>query len=170
MERTIRLKSYLPYRPEMVWKALTDARTMGKWFMENDIKPLLGYEFTFKMAPQKGWDGITHCRIIELEPVQRIAYTYQGSASGEKTLACAGIHSEAADKVAKGIFTELDTVLRFTLETTCGGTLLKVEHSGYRGLKLVIVSLVMGWGWKKQLRKKLPLVLAQIANEEAADK
>jgi uncharacterized protein YndB with AHSA1/START domain len=167
MERTIRLKSFLPYKAEIVWQALTDAQTLGKWFMENDIKPLLGYEFTFKMAPQKGWDGITHCQITELEPLQTIAYTYKGTASGEKTLACAGIHSEKADKVAKGIFTELDTVLRFTLEPTCGGTILKMEHSGYRGLKLVLVSLVMGWGWKKQLQKKLPAVLAKMATEEA---
>jgi hypothetical protein len=42
-----------------------------------------------------------------------------------------------------------------------------MEHSGYRGLKLVLVSLVMGWGWKKQLQKKLPAVLAKMATEEA---
>jgi uncharacterized protein YndB with AHSA1/START domain len=162
MQRTIHIKHYLPYKPEQVWLALTDASILGKWFMENDFKPVLGYKFTFKMAAQKGWDGITYCQVIELEPLHQLAYTYKGNASGEKALACAGIHSETADKAAKGIFTELDTVLRFTLEPTCGGTLLKMEHSGYRGLKLVIVSLIMQMGWKKQLKKKLPAVLERL--------
>ena len=91
--------------------------------------------------------------------------TYQGFASGEKTLACAGIHSEIADSAAKGIFAELDTVLEFTLEPTCGGTILNMEQSGYKGLKMVIVSLVMGMGWKKQLFKKLPVVLEKMKKE-----
>jgi uncharacterized protein YndB with AHSA1/START domain len=169
MKRTIRIKSVLPYKPELVWQAITDAKLLGKWFMENDFEPLMNREFTFHMAAQKGWDGITHCKVIELEAGKKIAYTYQGFASGEKTLACAGIHSEAADKVGKGIFAELDTVLKFTLEPTCGNsTILYMEHSGYKGLKLVIVSLVMGMGWKKQLHKKLPRVLEQMAKEEIA--
>ncbi len=166
MERTIELKVHLPYKTEHVWLALTDSKLLGKWFMENDFKPELNHEFTFHMPPQKGWDGITYCKVEELEPLKRIAYSYRGKASGEKTLSCAGIHSESADKVAKGIFTELDTFLRFTLTPICGGTTLTMNHSGYKGFKLVIVSYVMGMGWKKQLRKKLPVVLDKIAKDE----
>jgi len=166
MQRTIRLNSFLPYPADQVWQALTDSGLLGKWFMKNDIQPQLGYEFTFNMAPQKGWDGITHCRITELDPLKHIAYTYRGEASGEKALACAGIHSDTADKITKGIFTQLDTVLSFTLSPTCGGTMLLMEHSGYKGLKLVIVSLIMGMGWKKQIRKKLPAVLEKLSKEE----
>jgi uncharacterized protein YndB with AHSA1/START domain len=159
VERTIRLKTVLPYPPEKVWEALTDAKLLGTWFMANDIKPELHHYFTFRMAPQKGWDGITHCEITDIQPLKRIAYRYSGEATGEKALACAGIHSDTADKVTKGIFARLDTVLHFTLEPTCGGTILRLEHSGYRGLKLVIISFIMQLGWKKQLNKKLPKVL-----------
>jgi len=162
MTRTIRLKKFYPYKPELLWRALIDANLLSKWFMENDIEPVEGHEFTFRMAPQKGWDGITYCTVIEVENLHKISYTYQGFASGEKALACAGIHSEVADSAAKGIFAELDTVLKFTLEPTCGGSILKMEQSGYKGLKMVIVSLVMGMGWKKQLFKKLPAVLERI--------
>ena len=162
MNRTIHLKQVLPYPPEVVWRTLTDADLLGKWFMQNDIKPILGHEFTFRMAPQKGWDGITYCEVIAVEPEKHIAYTYRGKASGEKTLACAGIHSETADKAAKGIFAELDTILSFTLEPTCGGTILKLQHSGYKGLKMAIISLVMRMGWKKQLGKKLPALLQKM--------
>jgi uncharacterized protein YndB with AHSA1/START domain len=164
MQRTIKLKKCFPYPVESLWKALTDPALLGKWFMKNDLQPTLHHEFTFRMAPQKGWDGITHCRIVELDPFKKIAYTYKGTATGEKTLACANIHSDKAAALAKGIFTELDTVLKFTLESTCGGSCLTLEHSGYKGLKLIIVSFVMGMGWKKQLRKKLPVVLQQISN------
>ncbi len=162
MTRTIRLKKFYPYKPELLWQAVTDANLLGQWFMGNDIEPIEGHEFTFRMAPQKGWDGITYCTITEIDNLHKIAYTYQGFASGEKTLACAGIHSEIADSAAKGIFAELDTILKFTLEPTCGGTILKMEQSGYKGLKMVIVSLVMGMGWKKQLFKKLPAVLEKM--------
>jgi uncharacterized protein YndB with AHSA1/START domain len=159
MTRTIKLKTVLPFAPEKVWLALTDSKLLGSWFMENDIEPTPGHYFTFRMAPQKGWDGITHCEIIAVEPQRHIAYTYRGEATGEKALACAGIHADSASKMAKGIFTKLDTIVSFTLEPTCGGTILSLEQSGYKGLKLVIISLIMQMGWKKQLKKKLPKVL-----------
>jgi len=162
MTRTIKLKTVLPYSPEKVWAALTDAKLLGSWFMENDIKPEAGYYFTFRMKPQKGWDGITHCEVIAVEPNKHISYTYRSEATGEKALACAGIHSDTADKLTKGIFTRLDTVLSFSLEPTCGGTILTMEHSGYKGLKLVLISYIMQMGWKKQLRKRLPKVLEQL--------
>ena len=165
MTRTIKLKTVLPYSQETVWKALTDAKLLGSWFMENNIEPVQGHYFTFRMKPQKGWDGITHCEVIAVESPKHIAYTYRGEATGEKALACAGVHSDTADKLTKGIFTKLDTMLRFSLEPTCDGTILRLEHSGYKGFKLVIISLIMQMGWKKQLNKKLPKVLSQM-NEE----
>lgn len=165
MTRTIKLKTVLPYEQERVWQALTEPKWLGSWFMENDIEPTKGHYFTFRMKPQKGWDGITHCEVIDVTPQERIAYTYCGEATGEKALACAGIHSDNADKLTRGIFTKLDTVLSFRLEPTCGGTILHLEHSGYKGLKLAIISLIMQMGWKKQLSKKLPKVLERMSNE-----
>jgi hypothetical protein len=53
-------------------------------------------------------------------------------------------------------------VLSFKLVPTCGGTLPDMEHSGYKGLKLVIISMIMQMGWKKQLGNKLPKTLAQM--------
>lgn len=133
--------------------------------MENDIEAKQGHYFRFRMKPQKGWDGITHCEIISVDPGTHIAYTYRGEATGEKALACAGVHSDTADQITKGIFTKLDTILSFTLEPTCGGTILYMQQSGYKGLKLVIISFIMQMGWKKQLRKKLPKMLARMSNE-----
>lgn len=162
MKRNVQLKTFLPHPPGKVWQALTDPAILGAWFMKNNIWPEPGHYFTFQMAPQKGWDGVTHCEIIAVEPLQHISYTYRGEATGEKALACAGIHSNTADKMTKGIFTKLDTILSFTLEPTPGGTLLLMEHAGFKGLKLVIISMIMQMGWKKQLEKKLPKVLERM--------
>ncbi|MNK07115.1 hypothetical protein D3C87_250250 [compost metagenome] len=162
MDRTIKLDIFLPYDRDLVWRALTDADLLGKWFMLNNIKAETGHYFTFRMKAQKGWDGITHCEIISAIPRQYLAYTYRGEATGEKALACAGIHSDKADKLTKGIFTKLDTVLSFSLEPTCDGTLLMVKQSGYKGIKLVLISFIMEMGWKKQLRKKLPNLLQKL--------
>jgi uncharacterized protein YndB with AHSA1/START domain len=164
MKRTIRIKINLPYSQEQVWQALTTPSSLGEWFMKNDFQPQIGHEFTFRMAPQKGWDGITYCKVLTINPLQNISFTYKGQATGEKTLACAGIHSEIADKAAKTFFTQLDTVVTFTLTPTCGGTLLELHHSGFSGLKLYLVSFVMAMGWKKQLRKKLPKLLEKSAH------
>ena len=90
MTRTIKLNAVLPHSQEKVWKALTDPKWLGSWFMENNIEPIKGHYFTFRMKPQKGWDGITHCEIIKVEPQKLISYTYRGEATGEKALACAG--------------------------------------------------------------------------------
>jgi uncharacterized protein YndB with AHSA1/START domain len=137
--------------------------------MENDFEPILNREFTFRMAPQKGWDGITHCKVTELEPMKKIAYTYSGSASGEKALACAGIHSETADKATKNLFTKLDTRLAIELEPTCGGTILKLTHSGFKGFVQVIISFIFGKGWKKQVKIRLPKVLQEMQGTPAVE-
>jgi uncharacterized protein YndB with AHSA1/START domain len=169
MQRTIRLERLIPYAPERVWHALTDCDTLGRWFMPTTtFAPRLGHAFTFQMKPQRGWDGTTYCQITELEPLRRIAYTYQGSATGEKTLACANVDSEMAKSAAKGIFTELDTVLSFTLtpEVTCGGidqTRLLLEHTGFKGAKLMIVSLVLGYGWRTSVLPRLDTELARMS-------
>lgn len=159
MTRNIILKTVLPFPVAQVWTALTDASLLGQWFMQNDLLAVAGHEFTFRMAPQKGWDGITHCTIITVVPERQLIYTYSGEATGEKALACAGIHSDKADQLTKGIFARLDTVLEFTLEPTCGGTILRMKHSGYKGLKMVLISYIMQIGWKKKLKYKLPEVL-----------
>jgi uncharacterized protein YndB with AHSA1/START domain len=165
MHRTIRFNRYFPYPVSKVWNALTNAQLLGEWFMENDFEPTLNHEFTFRKEPQPGWNGITYCKVIEVNSFRSIAYTYCGTAGGEKALACAGIHSDLADATVKGMFTELDTILRFTIEPKDSGTYLKLEHSGFKGFKLVIISFIMGWGWKKLLRK-LETLLQQTDKQE----
>lgn len=163
MQRNIRIERVFPYAPAQVWKAITEPRALGAWFMENDFESRLHHEFKFRMKPQRGWDGLTHCEVLELEPMHRVAFSYRGEATGEKTLACAGIRNDTAAKAAKGIFTQLDTVLSFTLapERLCDGTehsRLVLEHTGFRGFGLVVVSFVMDFGWRSVLKRLTPVL------------
>ena len=166
MKRTIVIEKVLSHSRELVWQALTDSRVLGRWLMENDFEPKLHHAFTFRMKPQRGWDGLTHCEVIELEPPRRVAYTYRGEATGEKPLACAaavGLVSEGVERKArgagKGVFAKLDTVLRLTLTPESGPagerTRLRLEHEGFEGVKLVAVSVVMGMGWKHRVLPRL---------------
>ncbi len=61
------------------------------------------------------------------------------------------------------MFAELDTVLSFTLiAKPDGGTTLKLDHTGFKGFKLVLVSFIMGMGWKKSVLPRLgPTLVGQ---------
>jgi uncharacterized protein YndB with AHSA1/START domain len=163
MTRTLRIDRVLPHSPERVWQAVSDREMLAAWFMDNDFEPTLGRRFTFRMKPQRGWDGVTHCEVIEFAPPHRLAFSYRGRATGEKALACAGLNPAAA-KAGRGIFAELDTVLRFSVaaERSAAGeeqTRLRLEHSGFRGIKGALVSVIMGFGWRKLLDRRLPAAL-----------
>jgi uncharacterized protein YndB with AHSA1/START domain len=117
----------LPHPPEKVWRALTDSNLLTKWIMSNDMKPVVGHKFTFRAEPTPWWDGIVYCEVLEIEPIKRIRYSWQGA------------------KNSSGAF-GVDTVVTWTLKATSSGTLLSIEQSGfsptstqaYKGAK-------MGW-------------------------
>jgi uncharacterized protein YndB with AHSA1/START domain len=96
-----------PHPIERVWARLADSATMAKWLMPNDFAPRLGHRFTFRREPmpQLGFDGITHCEVIELEAPTLLAFTFKGG--------------------------PLDTIVRFRLEPTAKGTRMHFEHSGF---------------------------------------
>ncbi len=164
LARTIRIETRVDHPPPVVWRALTKGPTLGRWLMPTDLdEARLGEAFTFRMKPQAGWDGVTHCEVLELDPQRRIALAYRSRATGEKTLACAGVESEEVKRLGRSIFSELDTVLAFTIEPAPDGkTRLVLEHSGFRGLKLVAVSAVLEMGWRRVLRR-LPPVLRDLS-------
>ncbi|HEV8385717.1 MAG TPA: SRPBCC domain-containing protein [Candidatus Acidoferrales bacterium] len=141
MKRDLKFEMTYPHPPEKVWRALTDSRAIADWLMPNDFEPRLGHKFMFTSTPRPGWDGKTYCEVIELDPPRRLAYTWRGG--------------------------PIDTVVRFTLEPIEGGTRLRLEHTGFKGMKAVMVSLVMGRGWGSMiLRKSFPAVLARVGEGE----
>src|SRR5438046_6708447 len=60
-----------------VWKALTDVEQMRQWYFDlKEFKPEVGFEFEFVVEHQ----GTTYhhlCRVTEVIPQQKIAYTWR---------------------------------------------------------------------------------------------
>lgn len=60
-----------------VWKALTDVDQMREWYFDlKEFKPQVGFEFEFVVEHE----GTTYhhlCRVMEVIPQQKIAYTWR---------------------------------------------------------------------------------------------
>lgn len=127
MKRDLKFTSTYPYPPERVWRALADSRAVAEWLMPNDFEPRLGHKFQFKSKPVGGWDGIVNCEVLECDPPRRLVYSWKSNM--------------------------LDTVVAWTLERTAEGTRLTLEHTGFAGMKALMISFVVGSGWKGILEK-----------------
>jgi uncharacterized protein YndB with AHSA1/START domain len=90
-----------------VWRALTEPELLAKWLLPVvGFEPTPGASFRFQAEPVGGWDGIVNCRLLEIEEMRRLRYTW--------------------------VVGDMDTVVTFTLEPTPNGTRLFLEHSGFR--------------------------------------
>ena len=70
---------YIAATPEKVWRALTDPVLLAEWLLPVvGLKLEPGAAFTFKAPPQPGWDGVTYCRVIEIDPPRTLACTRSG--------------------------------------------------------------------------------------------
>lgn len=132
-KRSLVLTRTYDHPPDRVWRALTDSRALARWLMENDFEPRVGHRFQFKTDPAPGFDGIVDCEVLAVESPRFLSYTWTGG--------------------------PIDTVLSFTLEPTSQGTRLKVEQSGFNGLKAVLVSFLLQRGMRSIYGQKLPAVL-----------
>jgi len=66
---------------EKVWNALTDSKTLAKWIMENDFKPVVGHRFQFRTQPTEWWNGLINGEVLIVEEPYKLSYTF---ASGEE--------------------------------------------------------------------------------------
>jgi uncharacterized protein YndB with AHSA1/START domain len=129
MTRSIVKERVFEYPVERVWRALTDSAALAEWLMENDFQPMLGHAFTFRTKPGPGFDGIVRCRVTELEPPVRLAYTWGN-----------GPH---------------ETTVTWTLEPVERGTRLRMEHSGFGGLRGFFLRLFLSGGWNRIVNVRL---------------
>ena len=96
----------LHHPPEKVWRALTDPELLAEWLL-----PVVGLElvpgaaFTLRTQAYPGWDGTVSCRLLEIEPLRKLSYTWT--------------------------VPFLDTVVTFTLAPTDTGTRLTIVQSGF---------------------------------------
>ena len=99
----------LAHAPAKVWRTLTEPALMAEWLLPVfDFVPKVGADFTLKTQPVGGWDGVVHCRVLEVDEPRSLRYAWQ---------------------VGDGW---LDTVVTFTLVPTERGTHLTLVQSGFK--------------------------------------
>ena len=100
----------LHHPPEKVWRALTDPVLLAEWLLpvvDLDLELEPRAAFTFKTQPYPGWDGTVNCRMLEIETLRKLSYTWV-------------------------VGDMLDTVVTFTLTPTASGTRLSLVQSGFK--------------------------------------
>jgi len=104
--RSLVIEKEMPHPLEKVWRALTQGALIKEWLMDNDFQPVVGHKFTFRSTPVANWNGVIDCEVLAVEPNQKLSYSW-GSLG-------------------------LGSVVVWTLVATEGGTLVRMEQSGFR--------------------------------------
>ena len=104
--RSVVIERELPHPPEKVWRALTEGMLIKEWLMDNDFQPVVGHRFNFRSKPVPNWNGVIDCEVLVVETNKKLSYSW-GTLGSE-------------------------TVVVWTLVATSGGTLVRVEQSGFR--------------------------------------
>lgn len=117
--------------PEMVWDYLTNPELLANWLMPNDFKPIVGHKFQFVAKPKLkfGFDGTIYCEVLEIVPFRKLVYSWKGGLSKENP--------------------SLDSTVTWTLTPVNNGTVLTLEHTGFKGLKNYLTYIIMSNGWAK---------------------
>jgi uncharacterized protein YndB with AHSA1/START domain len=142
--QTIVVEYQLPHAPAKVWRALTESDLLARWLMANDFRAEVGHRFHFRAQPMPHWDGIVRCEVREIDPPNRLSFTWVGG--------------------SKEAGTFLDTTVTWQLRATDTGTLLRLEHAGFLPTaKFAIDGMSKGWGG--HIRQRLEELLAGLADE-----
>lgn len=63
---------------ERVWKAITDKDQMKQWYFELEtFRPEVGFEFRFSGQGRKGEKYLHLCKVTEVVPMRKLAYSWQ---------------------------------------------------------------------------------------------
>jgi uncharacterized protein YndB with AHSA1/START domain len=103
--RSLVIEKEMPYPPEKIWRALTEGALIKEWLMDNDFQPVVGNRFNFRATPMPNWNGIIDCEVLVIEPNKKLSYSW-GSMG-------------------------LSSVVIWTLAATKGGTVVRMEQSGF---------------------------------------
>ena len=120
--RSVVIEKIFAHAPEKLWRALTEPALLKEWLLRNDFLPEIGREFQFRNEPVGGWDGVIDCKVLALDPLQRLAYSWR--AFGH------------------------ESTVEFTLTRADGGTHLRMEHSGFRANQEAAYRGAQ-YGWQK---------------------
>ena len=103
--RSVVIEKRFAHAPEKLWRALTEPALLTQWLLRNNFVLEVGREFEFRNEPAGGWDGVIECKVLAIEPLQRLTYSWRAFG--------------------------LESTVEFTLTSAEGGTHLRMEHSGF---------------------------------------
>lgn len=142
MKNTITHTILYEHSPEAVWEYLTNSELLAQWLMPNDFQPVVGHDFQFRTRPlpQFDFDGIAHCKVLEIIPFKKLSYTWKGGTNNKITL---------------------DSIVVWTLTPIATGTELHLEHSGFVDNNTAIYT-AMDAGWLKNMKEINSLITTKI--------
>ncbi len=134
MKKIIQHQIFYPNPPGEVWDYLTVPELMQQWLMPNDFKPVMGHEFKFttKPMPDFNFDGIFYCKVLEIEPLKKLTYSWNFG-PGNGTLNKSEVH--------------------WTLTGKNKGTELLLTHRGFEGADMLPIFGAMDKGWLQNINK-----------------
>ena len=137
MAQSIKHQLFFPHPPKAVWEYLTNAELMDLWLMKSDFQPVKGHEFTFRSKPVAAfdWDGIIYCKVLEIEPLKNLSYSWN-LGPGDGT-------------------TNVESVVRWELQPKDNGTELLLDHGDFAILKHIGIFEAMNAGWLQNMHKIL---------------
>jgi uncharacterized protein YndB with AHSA1/START domain len=119
MEERIEKKIEIAAPVSRVWKALTDSRQFGEWFLVKMDGPFVAGEPIGGQITHPGYEHVRMEIVVkEIKPETYFSYTW---------------HPFAVDK-ATDYSQELPTLVEFHLAEVSGGTLLTVTESGFENV------------------------------------
>lgn len=125
-----------PHAPAAIWKALTTGELIGRWLMEpTGFQAVEGTTFTYRTTPAGAWDGLIRCRVLEVKPNERLAYSWEGG-----------------DAANEGYGSRLETVVTWSLTPGEDGTRVRLVHSGFVLPANETAYRNMSNGWTKVVR------------------
>lgn len=131
MQKEIKHQFTFSQSPEVVWEYLTKPELLAQWLMPNDFKPIVGYKFQLSAKPKLkfDFDGKIYCEVLEIVPYKRLVYSWKGGLSKENP--------------------SLNSIVIWTLAPNDNGTILTLEHKGFKGMKNYLAYIIMNKGWVK---------------------
>ena len=143
--KDIVIDEVFPHTAETVWNALTSAQLIARWLMPpTGFEAVEGKDFTFQTKPGGNWDGVIHCRVLEVVANRRLVYAWKGG-----------------DERNTGYGAPLETVVTWSLTPVEAGTRIRLVHAGFVLPRNESAYTVMSGGWKKVVRQ-----LDEISGEE----
>jgi uncharacterized protein YndB with AHSA1/START domain len=121
--QSVKIDQLIKASPARVWERISTPDGIARWWRPGDIAPVLGHEFVMDMDK---WGKIP-CRVIEVEPGRKLAYTFD------------------------------DFELHWTLLPTEEGCILQLEHRGFdlSNPKHRFAFDNMGTGWRTVVLPRL---------------